>query len=100
MSGGRYDYLFSKCTDPTYACGLNSVFHLKEMERDLRAESRNDAADKIMEYRLFLEETLGKLMDYGLLMENLLYNVEWWASADRGIDAVDKALREFPQNGL
>lgn len=93
MSGGHFDYAcFMVENDEDM---LKAIPYLKGMEEYCRKEGKHGAADIVMNYRLFMETHQRQMLVYGEKIAGLLRNIEWTASGDTGLDAIDYGVEQF-----
>ena len=89
MSGGSFDYVYQYVT---YADEAFRRLHLiRDIEQWLRAHDRQDAADEVLTYLKEMETHQRRVEVAGNRLAGLLKAAEWVASADSGIEDVDKA---------
>ena len=86
MSGGSFNYACHQADD-------NRVFEFlpefKNMERWLRDNGKHDAADEVYAFILLVETCQRRLRLAGQRISDLLHSVEWTASGDTLMKAVD-----------
>jgi len=91
MSGGSYDYLYSK--EPFEDYGINS--QLQSMESEMRSKGYGEIADELYKYRLERETSSAHLRIMHRRLENVMQSFEWWESGDSGKDNFDAAVNKF-----
>lgn len=95
MSGGRYNYAYLKVDDEAECTIPYFRGELEEIERDLRGIGKNDAADEVQQYRLFMRSHMRAMLGYGKFIRDLLWSAEWVASSDTGPEAIDKSMEKI-----
>src|SRR5690349_15986262 len=91
MSGGHFEYLCFKA-DNEEIFTYNSLVQLEAMEAHLKAIGKEDAAKVIGGYKDAIVAVRNSAFEYGERLYELLHNVEWQASGDYGVDAIDNAM--------
>lgn len=94
MSGGSFEYLYLKA-DNEEIFSYAALVQLEAMEAYLKAIGKEDAAKVIGQYKDAIVGVRDRVFEYGEKLRTLLHNVEWQASGDYGMDAIDKAIAEL-----
>jgi hypothetical protein len=92
MSGGSFDYACYKVEDNRVFDGIEEY---KRMEQYLRDVGKHEAADEVYRYINIVETYQRRLAIEGKRIYDLLYSVEWTASGDTGIEAIDYAYNKL-----
>lgn len=95
MSGGSFNYACWKASGSEVFVGLADY---KAIEQWLRGNNKHNAADEVFAFILLIETCQRRLHVAGDRLELLLQKVEWCASGDVNIDAVDKEYEALISN--
>lgn len=95
MSGGSFDYAYSKADDPNRV--FEGMTSYKEMEEYARSIGKHDAADEILKYIEWLESTRRRIVVKGSRLGSLMRAIEWECSGDSGLDGIDYAMQKLEE---
>jgi thymidylate synthase len=89
MSGGSFDYLCWK--EP---CDVDLDL-LDTMEKDMRSENQNEAANEIFKYKLKIDLYKEELEKLRQRLEAVMHDWEWYRSGDSDINRFKKSVNEM-----
>lgn len=92
MSGGSFNYVYSKVDDNHV---FDAVSDLRDLENYLRRIDQHDAADEVLFYLAELETHQRRLMVLGRRIAPLLKATEWVCSSDWSLSAINDAYRDL-----
>lgn len=93
MSGGSYNYLYSKDTDMGL---LNEEAELDSMAQRLAGLGyAEDAARETEEILLLIRQAKVRIDTRAQRLRGIWHAVEWWDSADSGEDGVQAELAKY-----
>lgn len=95
MSGGAFDYVHMKVTDPEYLYG--SIKSLEEVEDYLKCVNRKEIADVVRDFREQVSDAIYGAADRGDQLAKLLWEIERAASYDSSVSDIDKAYKTYLQ---
>ncbi len=94
MSGGSFDYLYSKLDDEQI-CKASTVDYLEIMEAFLRKQGKHEPANELLKLKLEIETQINRLKIMGTRLVDVVHDAEWWASYDIGEEEFDKTWAKF-----
>jgi len=92
MSGGSYDYLYSK--------DVEDLLHTQETIQNMADRLAglgyaSDAAKETQELLLTLRQFENRISAMKERLSDVWHSVEWWDSCDSGEDSVKNALEKY-----
>ena len=93
MSGGSFDYLYSKSIDEL----VNNPWAIKEMAEALIREGFLDAGHATLGFHLYILAMRNVAEKIQEELEQIWRDMEWWKSGDSGRDRVEEAVRKWMQ---
>ena len=93
MSGGSFDYLYSK--DPEEMFNLYNIDMLERMERFLRREGKISMAEEIGSYSFALKRMRNRAVDLHIQYAPLLEAAEFWRDDDIGTEKLDEIWSDY-----
>jgi|SRR5690606_26405658 len=93
MSGGSYNYLYSKSSEDLFEYGTTET--LDAMATRLIELGHVDVAKETLQLKQIIIQSKVRAEVISERLSDVWKSVEWYDSADRGIDSVDKAISKY-----
>mgnify|MGYP001613957360 CR=1 FL=1 len=98
MSGGSYEYLFTKDIDELMSGHSDTL--IESMSNRLAGLGyANDAASETEELLLIIRQVKNRLYARQKRLSNVWFAIEWWDSCDSDEDSVKEALLKYRESG-
>lgn len=97
MSGGSYNYLFTK--EPDELLKYHNIEYIEEMADRLMQSGYKDVAKDMQRLAEYCKSASLRI---GVLSEELydvMYAIEWCASGDSGEDSIKNAVEKYRNGG-
>lgn len=98
MSGGHYNYLFTK--EPAELLQYYNIKYIEEMADKLMQSGYEDVAEdmqRLAEYCKSANLRIGVLSEE---LSDVMQAIEWCASGDSGEDSIKNAVEEYRNRGV
>lgn len=93
MSGGRFNYVYTKADDAQEA--LSGLSDLRDLEAYLREIEEHNAADEVLLYLKELETHRRRIEAIGRRISGILKATEWHGSGDWSKDSITHAYNRL-----